>query len=586
MSAGDTSTKTRGPAPVVHAIVITIALFSVVGTCLGFFYGWLDDVLFEQNFRGVFTGGRGVPETFNYLRGTGAALTWLYAMRPGVPWYGLYQWGLLAASCVLLFHIMLSAQAPRRAVAPVVLLVTSMLIEYIMLNTFTVVSMLLPGAALIEWRRRVRGRPRWVVIGLFVLLVLGYLNRPGTALLAMGFVYATWWIRPLSPDHDARALFRAPVLILLLVTAHMASERVFDSPDKQRTRAEWSSVWATLDDTEPSSRMDLPDHLSKRDSTILFAVRTWYFQDTSVIGLSWFQRHAASGVLDGAGAFDLASTWTNIHQKACCQYTKDGQLALNWWDEFLIFFIVMGCLLMAHALRPRNARLLVLLSLGLLLTVVLLTHFLKIEDRVFTPLAILSAVSFTTMSARNSPRRIIVIGLLVLTASVNVYRVLELQKLADYKRATMVQGKALYERLLSDPGDYVILDYFSRQIIHGSPFEVYPREILERPVIHGDPGSTELRIYREHLRSIGVPLEHERFYRWLLNESPKTSFLIAFRSQVIARAAHVFYDVPLHFVPRAGEPVIHEHPFLWNDHTMTIHDIREATAGEDPLTES
>ncbi|HWB62102.1 MAG TPA: hypothetical protein VG603_01235, partial [Chitinophagales bacterium] len=81
---------------------IVAALLLLLGKCFGFYYGWVDDVLFEQAIRGVFT-AQPIPDFFVVFRLYWQLLVILYQKIPGHSWYGIILLAFQAINCIVIF---------------------------------------------------------------------------------------------------------------------------------------------------------------------------------------------------------------------------------------------------------------------------------------------------------------------------------------------------------------------------------------------------------------------------------------------------------------------------------------------------
>ena len=82
---------------------LPFALFTIGYFAFGYYFGWLDDVMMEQHFRGLFTGEPN-SEAFYYHRGLSHIYAFLYRLNSSFPWYGVAMCGYIFIATAGLFY--------------------------------------------------------------------------------------------------------------------------------------------------------------------------------------------------------------------------------------------------------------------------------------------------------------------------------------------------------------------------------------------------------------------------------------------------------------------------------------------------
>ena len=278
--------------------LMTAALFAALSLVTDFRYENSDDGLILRTFMG-FEGG--VPADFSLYIHT--ALAWLLfgfsLVKPGMPWFSLFQLGLLLFSCVVLCKCMSSLaranRSPRLAGVVAGALYLALFAAFACCRVNYTTTAALAGAAAVaqyctlDGYGEARGHARARAFTLcLLLLAAAYCLRaqsawPSVAFIALAFV---WRLARPGEGVDGAVNRRKPILrsflILCVALAALAGVRTLEVQVRGlQPEVDWHAARTSLMDF--TAFQEEPALALAADSGLLPAevelVRQWYFLD-------------------------------------------------------------------------------------------------------------------------------------------------------------------------------------------------------------------------------------------------------------------------------------------------------------------
>ena len=553
----------------------------LTGLIFGFWFGWLDDVLFEQNFRGMFA-GKPVPDTFNYFRGTGYLISRLYVQFPSFPWYGFFLLTCVFASTWIFASVSYkSALKIGLNLVGFVLLFSAFylafFLENVFLLTFTRISILGMGAGILGTVSLFYqpGKNFLFQIFCFLVFVFSYLMRPELIIFPLFLFLPIFLLIVLRQREHIKKIIFLGLSILFVLAAHQLTEKIFETKDHQYHDKLWQYARPTLDGFKLNPKNVSGNFSSREDSIRYFAAQNWFYQDSLKLGIKYFQENGTNSWIN---AVTLESVFKNL-QSEWKRSDSYGEYHSSWnWSWKIIFLFLASSFFCLPGLRMILQEW-KLSSPGFLLTslpfffvgvILVCTSFFKMEDRVFTPLSILFLFSvflvpqFTNSSfTLSNAFKIFIISIFMIVGTFRIPGYLQTKK---ENESEYENSKELIRWMETQFSEKTILtDYYSRFYFHGKALSQ-----MEFPshtsfgIVWGQRASHEFSEYREQLNSI-CPVSRIDSFLVCAKEKGIIFFIPDFNARLIQSYLDILYHQTLYFKQlevKGPEQDIH-FSFLW-----------------------
>jgi|GEM_PF-3289274 len=554
------------------------------------FWGWVDDMMFAQNF-GATLSGVALPDTLSYHRGLSYVYTALYGLFPQVPVYSIVLLLYLYLASLMLWDVVQFIGK----ILPIWAVYVGFLggwvafwYESLLLVNFTEVAVFMMGLSLFHLLRlgyrEEKSIPYVSILGYMMMFLIGYLTRP--EMLAF----------PLSLFLPLALLLKLPrktfvrwstVGVLLLVGGHQVVETVWMSEDKAKHEALWPYVWSTLDGFNYEPEQWQKGMQNPQDSIRLYAAMNWFYMDTEKMGIPFFEQYGSDSPFTFSKLQSPRIALWNEYQKACCSYTAEYHQALNWWWKVLLFlgFNVCLCIMMMWRKHPLRGYSLLLTGcfLGVLMGV---TVLMKMEGRVFSPFAIVYTLLHLMLlcggerkESNNSPigLYVLLVGLLL----VGLIRVPQYHQLIQENRAEIDQKRKVMAELRETYIEKtLIFDYYSRMMVHDyflHPIKPFAPNKLR--LFWGQRGSHEFTAYRNELNRLCPHTSFIEFVDCMVEGSDDFVWVLPhFQARLYQSYVQVLYGRSYEFVRiDAEDSAIRQlrYSLLWFPMEMGYYRIRK-----------
>jgi hypothetical protein len=434
----------------------------------GTYYGWIDDAMMANLFRGIL-----IPQPVYHpheFTGFAPLLIYLYKTFPAVAWYGWFIYALLFFAYSLLANVFytLTERQVRGSILKLALVAITfslLMQEFIQRNNFTVLGCLLTGAGVLFYSTQ-----KQTVLNIFlsaIAVLSGLLIRFEISFIILVFSIGSSLTLAVIFGNTTK---RNGLLALMAVCVALHFGIRYLNYNKDAIDFNGLSVYEQL----IQDAYIYPEKVSEIESLKLEAVRGFNQFDTRVIDENYFK-----------GLYgDYSLSWSAIRHLVINKLQRvyefgnryqQGSLCLNWWarDVFLfciaVFYAVVA-LLSGYSRKTVIAIWLIITGAAIIILAVAILA--KIEDRLLGPLLVLlnlfvlAAIHYNAKS-RALPLFIVLAPLLLLGA----YRFEQCAAAHTILAADIEAKRAFIEELNRHEGKIILFDMYTAYLLHLGPFE-------------------------------------------------------------------------------------------------------------------
>jgi len=469
-------------------LFIPIALLLILAGyfSLGYYYGWMDDVINVILLRGMLNAGASSTAPGSIFAFPHPFVTdpiaFLYKALPSIAWYGWVMYGFLTlAFCGV--ALVLQEVVKRRPLATMALITMVFLftwMEHFVLFTYTGVAVLLAGSGmlLLVHNYFFGENKRLLNILAFTLLFFGLCSRfqSGAVTIIYGSAYFTygWFSRDFG---KWRKLIPLGLVVLLGIGFFGITKMAcFDAERKALEQIDDYNF--TINDADLAK----PDHsFSEVDKTKFTAVVLWYFGDKEGIDLETWQKFTYSSPFQSVNLKDWKSKLKNALGKANAY--SGAYSCFNWYTLFLFLFI-FGMAAWSYlfigsiVLREWTVAFGILIATSVFLGILLLIAIVvKMEYRLAFPLITIFATSGIIELVRFRSRHpeyravrytipmfaIVMIGFII--CRMPVWR-----NISAVKGNEVAMKRNFIKELNAFDGEIFQMDHLSLLLLHDTPF--------------------------------------------------------------------------------------------------------------------
>lgn len=563
-----TARNLRNNSTIRHFNVYLLPVLLVMATraIWGLYYGWLDDVLFEQHYRGLLT-GQPLPYSFMYNEGLSYMYTWFYGAFPNVAWYGLFQylWLLLA---LMGSHFLISTALEKYKVKvwqQTLILGAAYLLfwlEPFYLITYTQTALLCAGIGLLGYLflLSVPELARWDRYAFFTLLVIvGFLTRPQVFVLPFVLFALSWWyVRRTKLSWQLAAWL--PIVLLFVV--HQLNWKVFMNEDQKTFYKRWPYIWSTQDGRQNLDEDKLAQlNANPKDSIRLVAMRSWFYLDHDQITMPFLEQFGPPTIFNKNALKHWRQNLFMEYMHARLWY-KRIEPALDWWWKIIAGVVILLIIWIAVATAvfrfDANRKVLYwysLQALALVGMVLSMAIFMKLENRVVTAMLILFFIGVPVFSAVrfgwNRNLKPAVLGVIIVCLVVGgLLRLPEYYAVGGHMSRQLERKRNFIEDMNTRyTGKVIMFDNYTRLLVHGTPFENVQLNPTNTYAVWGEPATNEFKTHREFLAKICGDYRFLPFFDCLASRKDVVLVYSQGRVDLIKAYADILYDRQYDFTP-------------------------------------
>jgi hypothetical protein len=523
----------------------------------GIYYGWVDDVLMEQTFRGMFTAVP-IADTFLYFRGIGHIFVALYKYFPAVPWYGIVFLLTAWLTCTFIFSILYKAAIRLGLSFPIQILIyliayCAFMYDAVMLLNFTKLSLFLCSTSILYFS--ILYIESEIILSLkssIILLIfnISFLIRPETNILSVipscGLLvcHALYF----SPDNKVKTGLLASILLILPLLTLWADNNVWASADKKEFQKKWKDIHSLLDENNINKQIATEALKNPKDSIRLVALSSWYYYDETKIDAAYLKKINDTQYTNKSLAYKAITQYFN----AAKRYTANYSPQLNWFNKgafFLIMCVLLTALIVRTSEKNRTITTLSLL-IGPVALILFVAILYKMEERVYTPYIVAILLSLITFySFLKPPSNKSLITCLCILAIMGVVNVYQNHKLSAFKKDELEKKRGIIAELNNTYSNKILVfDYFSRLLIHDTPFTNAYLNNSNTYLIWGENSLQQFASHRKYLTSILGKNNFSSFIDYTLSHTENTVFVICnYRRDLIQSYTRILYNKPIKF---------------------------------------
>jgi hypothetical protein len=585
----------------VFLFVLTVGLFLLTYLLLGFHFAWIDDVLMNNYLRGLLS-SEPIDDFYLYQRGLSKVLSGLYFVVPQWPWYGLFLYACIFVATFNVFHFLskvflqfkINSRLHRALLLTLFFLVAW--IENVYLINFTRVSILLTGSSLlgliylIYFEKDVRFfRLKYgFYLGAFGV---GYLLRPEATTFTLVILGGLVALLSFSRDFRKPALFVLP--LLLFIGTHTVVEKTSQSADKAKFETRWPYIFNLLDGCNFKSEATGEMLKTPEDSVRLMAVGTWYVEDENQITPEFLEQLSASSPISWTTLSNWRQNLNDEFHKAKSFYGREYHRGLNWFVKmigFAIFnlLILLWCLsqLVTGEMSTRSFLKVILYFFGFVALMLTTMLFIKMEDRIFTPVAIiftcgnlLLLTSLVDLKLKGNRAKRGLIVLLILLAGFSIWRMKSMRKIAVEKKQELNLKRNFIAEVNTQFSDKLIFyDLWSMTLLHDSPFKNVEMNPQNTHTVFGEYWCNSYQSHRDYLKSICGSVEFEPFFECLFEKKEEVVFILSkHRKDLLESYLSILYNLNYKFelIHPDSEVSKIKYSFLWAKLDFNYYRLRQ-----------
>ena len=555
-------------------------------------FGWLDDVLFEQNFRGMLT-GEAIPEALEYHRWISSLYVGLYDLFPAVPWYGILFTLYILGATMGIFHF-LQGRLKSVGIEPLwsaIILVGFyffMWMENVYLLTFTRISLLMMTAGILSLFET------WVLsddkkkhsnllptLGAGFLFLIGLFTRYKLVIFPFSICLSLSLGLYLLNRVSLSALLRFNLPFLGIILLFFTLDQTLQSPDRKANDQNWSTIWSTLDGANVNEDMRAWIEKSPENSIRYRAAMNWFYQDEEKMGIDFIREIGTESAFSPGHLTNWKQKLSQTYQKSRFSFTPAYLEPLNWfWKGVAIFcFNILGLAILIYLWRGGfiqgnvvwgNALIHGVFWLGILMV----TLLLKMEDRVFTPfgigyslcnLAYLLAVPRLIEFLRHHKEKAYVLAGIL--GMVVMLRLPGYWQVSVDVRTNLAQKRSMIEDLNAHFKEKIVFtDYYGRFLLHDSPFQnVELADNNQYAVMWGQRGSFEFASHRQFLNELFPSETFLQFMEEVMDRKGVIFLLPDFTAEILEEYLQVLYGKEFYFRRIHSESPLNDirYSFVW-----------------------
>ncbi len=272
--------------PWVQMFALAVVVIVLIRALVGLYFETQDDPLFELMMRGAIL-DRPVGSTGFWFYGVGEVMARLYQMLPGIPWYGLFCYAMLASGLANVAYVFLMSTKSRfpfwqQALGLLVLATLASGNSVVLLN-FTRVCILTAGSAfaiLFLWKARGPGvYAQWGLV--FVVLLV----RPESVLLAYLIIALATVCRSVILGNWVRTSWRViPAGVVLYVLS---------------LSLQWLPLDRAISTTDHRTLVAINDYAVQPRDPIGKDLRSKLIEESVVKGVMWDRDVLTAEILSG-----------------------------------------------------------------------------------------------------------------------------------------------------------------------------------------------------------------------------------------------------------------------------------------------
>lgn len=434
----------------------------------GTYYGWIDDAMMANLFRGIIT-----PEpVYNPHEFTGFAplLIYLYKTFPPVAWYGGFIYVALFFAYSLLanvFYKLTEAQIRGNIFKLTLAAITFSLLmqEFIQRNNFTVLGCLLTGAGVLFYSTQ-----KQTLLSIFlsaIAVVSGLLIRFEISFIVLVFSIASSLTLAVIFGNTTK---RNGLLTLMAVCVALHFGIRYLNYNKDAIDFNELSVYEQL----IQDAYIYPEKVSEIELLKLEAVRGFNQFDTRVIDENYFKGLYRNYSLSWSAVGHLVINKLQRVYEFGNRY-QQGSLCLNWWARDVFLFCIAVFYAVVALLKGYSRKTVIavwLIITGAVIIILTVAILAKMEDRLLGPLLVLlnlfvlAAIRYSAKS-RSLPLVVVLAPMLILGA----YRFQQCAAAHTILAADIEAKRAFIEELNRHEGKIILFDMYTAYLLHLGPFE-------------------------------------------------------------------------------------------------------------------
>lgn len=589
------------------ALIYAFLLMLVTYLAYGIFFGWIDDVLMMNAMRGIFS-NQPFSDFFLYHRVLSKAYVALYQSWPGVPWYGLAMgmYLLLALANLFYFLVHIFSEFVDRKYSLFLyfgIFYFLFCLENVYLITFTRVAILLMGSSLfciyqIVKKERWKSIDYWGIVAFSIMFAIGYLTRMEMALVVLATFFLFLFFLPGFSKRKMLGLFLG---LGLVVGTHQALEKAFLTSEKKAFLEIWGYIQNSLDGANFNPELDALQS-NPADSIRLKAVESWFFLDEQQITPDFLARITAPSPFSWNTLRHWRQNLYQEYQKARFRFTDYNQY-LNWWPKVLLYFFLHVYLISLVLLSTASKKL--KWGFGLYLfagwgMILALTILLKMEDRLFSPWALIftvGALVYCSQLTRPQTKALVnfcalvflwlksgmlkqvlkTLGLIILLVIIGI-RGIAYHNISKEKAIELDQKARIVKEINNKFfGEILFFDIWSMTLIHSTPFQNIDLNPNNQYLTYGEYFSNSYDAHKAYLTKL---FGSDRFIdvcEYGQRHPEEVIFLFGeYRATMLEDYLRILYGKPYHFKSNYPDTELSKirHSFSWfpvqyNYYTLT-----------------
>ncbi len=545
-------------------ISLILGLISFLATffIFGYYFGWVDDVLQYNYFRGIPL-GEPIEHFYTVHLGLSYLYKYLFSIYPAINWYGLFMGIYTLLATINFYYIILYllcktslSQYLKLFCIPLILFCI-LWIDFIVFINFTKISILLLGTSLIgldiSLRQNLK-RNRITIYFCFTFLI-GLLTRPEVLIIILP-LFLIYIIRGV---HNKRKIIKICLLIFILIGIY----KLLDYTSvKQSDRNKRNEVAHLLNITDGRNLNGKDFYALYRNDIKYRAVFMYFHPDSTFTNKKILDQWGPASSFSLKNLKGIKKKLEEEFYRASQYYDNQYHVYMNWLDRFsMVLIINILTIILAtykyYQYGSKNKTSILVLWLLLLCfcsSILIITSLSKMEERV----AITTSIIFTLMvlniyfennqvpSNRKSVNVLITLILMTLV----FFKLQTTYAIAKEKENELEQKANIIKEINTNFKNKILFfDIWTMTLLHQRAFENIYLNKNNTYLAYGEYWSNMIDSHKKTLEAICPNTDFINFYQCLYKKRKEVVFVYntETRAQLIEKLSSEVYNMPIRF---------------------------------------
>ncbi len=580
--------KHRTLFSVIYSLILLLSTYFF----LGYYYGWIDDVLVSNYLMGIPI-YQPIEYTFNFHLLLSKLYRFLYDYFHGIPWIGIaFALFIFLATVNFIYFLIIQFseffEDYKWLFAIFVTIIYFLIwVENVYLLNFSKLAILLTGISFLNIHKLIRAginkKGILVLIYFCCTFMIGLFTRMEVTFILFPFLLIFSFQSIMLRGSDLRI---TGILVGFYVVG-IAATFLFSEGDAtvQRQSAHILNIVDGLNTYNP-------DIASVEKNAKSLALFHYFFPDSIIINSDYLNSLGPASPLNILGLKYLKRNLLSEYRRAT-YYTPQYHQPLNWFWKMVAFSAINLLLLLVSIYQTARGKSIwmpiffqTFSMVAFYSTIFIVTVLSKMEDRVLTPALIIFTIAHFSLwiernkTLLNALKTKVIVLIFTTLILLTVWRTVGYLKISAEKKDEVALKREVLKELNEDfTGKILFYDIWAMTLLHQTPLETIQLNPQNIHTCYGEYWSNMfLEEHKKYLKQLCGKTDFISFYRCLYEKRDQVVFVYSkiYRKELIEKYAMEVYNQKIKFKQIKSDSKLKNihYSFLWgrNDFGYYVFD--------------